>query len=154
MLFRSAFDAEVKEESTDVSPEVVNEVEPSPDTKPWFFKSSWKENFRDSEFDTIKVARERATKHLKEYSGMVANHIPKLKVKETCSFSSTSRVRLFMKDVGGNKDLSKDYIKQHGRTRIWMISRSLKPITKLRADNFWKVFWDIVRCMFSHFYSS
>ena len=72
----SSLDAEVKDESVDASSEVANEVKPSPDTKPWFFKSSWKEDFRDSEYDIIKVARERAVKYLKEYSGMVTNHIP------------------------------------------------------------------------------
>ena len=150
----STLDAEVKDESADRASEVANGVGPSPNTKPWFFKSSWKENSRDRECDIIETAHIRAEKYLKEYSGMVTNHIPKLKVKETCALSSTSRVRLFMKDVGGNKDLSKDYIKQHGRTRIWMVSRKLKPITKLRADDFWKVFWDIVRCTRSCFYFS
>ena len=150
----SALDAGVKEGNTDVSAGALNEVQPPPDTKVWFFKSSWKENSRDRECDIIETAHTRAEKYLKDFSRMVTNHIPKMKVKETCALSSTSRVRIFMKDVGGNKDLSKDYIKQHGRTRIWMVSRKLKPITKLRADDFWKVFWDIVRCMFSHFYSS
>ena len=150
----SSLDAEVKDESVDVSSEVVKEVKPSLYTKPWFFKSSWKEDFRDSEYNIIRVARERAVKYLKEYSGMVTNHIPKVKAGETCTSFSTSRVRVFMKNVGGNMDPGGDHIEQHSRTRVWMVTRKLKPITKLKADDFWKVFWDIVRCMHSCLYSS
>ena len=102
--------------------------------------------------DIIRVARERAVKYLKEYSGMVTNHIPKVKAGETCTSFSTSRVRVFMKNVGGNMDLGGDHIEQHSRTRVWMVTRKLQPITGLRADDFWKVFWDIVRCTHSCIY--
>ena len=93
-------------------------------------------------------------KYLKEYSGMVTSHIPEVKAGETSACFSTSRVRVFMKDVGGNMGLGVDHIEQHSRTRVWMVTRKLKPITKLKADDFWKVFWDIVRCMHSCLYSS
>ena len=145
-VYFSALDAEVIDECVYVSMDTVSEAKLSPDAKPWFFKSSWKEDFRDSEYNIIRVARERAVKYLKEYSGMVTNHIPKVKAGETCTSFSTSRVRVFMKNVGGNMDLGGDHIEQHSRTRVWMVTRKLQPITGLRADDFWKVFWDIVRC--------
>ena len=150
----SSLDAKGKDESADIASEVANGVGPSPKTKPWFFKSSWKEDFRVSEYDIIRVARERAVKYLKEYSGMVTSHIPEVKAGETCACFSTSRVRVFMKDVGGKMDLGVDHIEQHSRTRVWMVTHKLRPITKLKADDFWKVFWDIVRCMHSCLYSS
>lgn len=127
--------------------ETTNGANTSPVEKPLFFKSSWKENSRSSEPDIIETAHKRAKDYLKEYSRMVTNHIPEVNATEACSSYSTSKIRLFFKDVGGNQDLSKEYIKQHGRTRMWMVTRKLKPITELQPDDFWKVFWDIVRCV-------
>ena len=59
---------------------------------------------------------------------------------------STAVIRLLIKHVGGLERLTEDDIIKQARARNYMVCRKLKSITDLDLDNFWKVFWDIIRC--------
>ena len=92
------------------------------------------------------TAYSRAEALLKEYSRMVTNHLPKVEAAEACSVDATSIFRTLIYEAGGLKGTSKAEIEKRGWVKVWMVSERLKPVTSLKPDDFWKVFWDIVRC--------
>ena len=111
-----------------------------------FFKSSWAECSRDKESDIIKLASERAELLLEECARMVTNHMPKVEAAQAGTTESTAVIRLLIKHAGGLERLTEDDIIKQARARNCMVCRKLKSITDLDPDNFWKVFWDIIRC--------
>lgn len=116
------------------------------DDHPYFFKSSWTEDSRVKEPTIINKAHERAKERLPDgYSQMVTNHLPKIVASEIRT--STARFRLAVKKAGGFKERDVDEIKSKGRVQVVMVTRRLKKITDLEPSDFWKVFWDINRCM-------
>ena len=142
---------EAKDESRQITLEAVTESKSPQDVEPLFFKSSWMEFSYEKEFNIINTAHQRADEYLKGYSHMVTNHIPKVEAADACSPISTAKIRMIIKDAGGFEDFSEQYIEQHGRTKIYLVTHRLKPIERLPPDDFWKVFWDIVRCARSCF---
>ena len=92
------------------------------------------------------TAYSRAEALLNEYSRMVTDHLPKVEAAEASSVDATSIFRTLIYEGGGLEGTSKADIERRGRVKVWMVSERLKPVTSLKPDDFWKVFWDIVRC--------
>ena len=92
------------------------------------------------------TAYSRAEALLKEYSRMVTDHLPKVETLEASSADVTSIFRTLIYELGGVEGNSKADIEKRGRVKVWMANERLKPVTSLKPDDFWKVFWDIVRC--------
>ena len=77
---------------------------------------------------------------------MVTDHLPMVEAAEASSVNVTSLFRVVVNEVGGLEGMSEADIEKRGRVRVQMVSKKLKPITGLKPNEFWKVFWDIVRC--------
>ena len=122
------------------------QISTKPEEETFFFKQSWTESTRHKEFEIIKTACSRAEELLKEYSWMVTDHLPMVEVAEASSVNVTSLFRVVVNKVGGLESMSEADIEKRGRVRVRMVSKKLKPITGLEPNEFWKVFWDIVRC--------
>ena len=133
------------DEATKV-PKAEEQSPPEPEEEAFFFKQCWTESTRDKEFDIIEAAHSRAEELLKEYSWMVTDHLPKVEASEASSVNITSVFRVVVNKDGGLESMSEADIEKRGRVRVRMVSKKLKPITGLKPNEFWKVFWDIVRC--------
>ena len=92
------------------------------------------------------TAYSRAEALLKEYSRMVTNHLPKVEAEEASSAPMISIFRRLIYELGGLEGTSKADIEKRSRVKVWMVNERLKPVTSLKPDDFWKVFWAIVRC--------
>ena len=133
------------DEATKV-PKAEEQSPPEPEEEAFFFKQCWTESTRDKEFDIIETAHSRAEELLKEYSWMVTDHLPKVEASEASNVNITSVFRVVVNKDGGLESMSEADIEKRGRVRVRMVSKKLKPITGLEPNEFWKVFWDIVRC--------
>ena len=118
----------------------------NPEERTLFFKQSWTESTRHKEFDIIMTAYSRAEALLKEHSRMVTDHLPTVEAAEASSADVTSVFRTLIYEIGGLEGTSKADIEKRSRVKVWMVNERLKPVTSLKPDDFWKVFWDIVRC--------
>ena len=133
------------DEATKV-PKAEEQSPPEPEEEAFFFKQCWTESTRDKEFDIIETAHSRAEELLKEYSWMVTDHLPKVEASEASNVNITSVFRVVVNKDGGLESMSEADIEKRGRVRVRMVSKKLKPITELEPTEFWKVFWQIVRC--------
>ena len=133
------------DEATKV-PKAEEQSPPEPEEEAFFLKQCWTESTRDKEFDIIETAHSRAEELLKEYSWMVTDHLPKVEAAEASSVDVTSIFRTLIYETGGVEGTSKADIEKRSRVKVWMVSERLKPVTSLKPDDFWKVFWYIVRC--------
>ena len=115
---------------------------------PLFFKSCWTECSREPEPHILEIAHQRARDLLPvKYHDMVINHLPKVVAFRIDDNESTVVIRLLMKRHGAIfAQLAIDDIKKRGRVRVITISRRLEIMEDLEPPDFWKCFWDTVRC--------
>ena len=137
---------QAKDDAAEAPKAKGEQISIKPEEEAFFFKQSWTEITRHKEFEIIETACSRAEELLKEYSWMVTDHLPMVEVAEASSVNATSLFRVVVNEAGGLEGISEADIEKRGRVRVQMVSKKLKPITGLRPDGFWKVFWDIVRC--------
>lgn len=115
-----------------------------------FFKSSWKEICRGKEYEIIKVGRKRLRRLLpKMYQPMVKNHIPQVIASQECTSESTAVIRFFLDEAEGNALAGGEINQKGARVMVWMVTPRLRPIHTLDPANFWRVYWDIIRCAFN-----
>lgn len=114
-----------------------------------FFKSSWVK-CRDSKEPTVLgTARERANTRLPEgYRRMVTDHIPSMAASRVCRTENTATIRELILEADGDAQFTKDDVRKYARERVWLITRKLEPIQELDPADFWKVFWEMVRCKY------
>ena len=122
--------------------------EAEPRLGPLFFKSCWTECSRIIEPHIIETAHRRAKMHLpSKYCDMVSLHIPEVVSYRKDDRESTSIIRLLMMKSGAvfAKLRLKD-IKNRARVRVIMITRRLDILEELDPVDFWRCFWDCIRC--------
>lgn len=116
-------------------------------TTGYCFKKDDKEAKRVPEYATVKLIYARAQQHLPaRYLEMVTNHLPDIVAGEECHGVTTADIRLHAKLAGGLPDISEGEIMERARVRILMLSRKLEHVSNLSPPEFWKVFWEIMRC--------
>lgn len=116
-------------------------------TTRYCFKDYNMEVKRVPEFATVKLIFARAQQHLPaRYLEMVTNHLPDIVAGEECHGVTTADIRLHAKLAGGLPDISEGEIMERARVRILMLSRKLEHVSNLSPPEFWKVFWEIMRC--------
>lgn len=113
-------------------------------------KIYWPEISRDKEPLIIEEAIKRVTLHLPVgYRHMVLKHLPEVVTWEEDEEENTYDVLLHAKLAGATIDISEEQIIDQGLTSVVMISRTLQEGDDLTPAQFWKVFWDIVRCEYT-----
>ena len=127
---------------------VTKSEEDTAATTSFFLKSRWAEERQEyKEPDIIRIAHDRASKLLpKEYRDMITMHIPDVVASGECTTESTMRIRLLMKKAGGLEDMCIDCIYQYARVQVVLVTKKLQPVDDLSPIEFWRVFWDIIRC--------
>lgn len=138
--------------TNDTGEEAVANVDGQPTseiTAGYCFKQNDMEVTRDPEYETVKVAIVQTDRLPEKYRNMVKQHLPDIVAGEQCHALTTADIRLQTKLAGGLPDLSEEEIMKKARVRIRMLSRTLKGVTKLSPSEFWKVFWEIMRCTYT-----
>lgn len=114
-----------------------------------FYKSSWIKCIDLKEPDTINTAHQRANTLLPEkFRKMVTDHIPTVIASRVCNKSATSTIRLLVREVDDSAQFKEEDIRKHARVRVWLITRKLEPTHGLKPPEFWRVFWEILRCAY------
>lgn len=122
----------------------VSEVK---DEIPLFYKSSWVKCIDSKEPDTIKIANERANTLLPEkFRKMVIDHIPTIIASQVCDKHPTSTIRLLVRNVDESTQFKEEDIRNHSRVRVWLVTQMLEPSHDLEPPEFWRIFWEILRC--------
>ncbi|KAK0207155.1 hypothetical protein DFS33DRAFT_647844 [Desarmillaria ectypa] len=103
--------------------------------QPLFFKAAWPENSQDREPQIIAEAISRANQYLGEFKAYVIEHIPTVVGWQEVKYTSTTIIR----QLAGLHA-------EHSRTLLWMVSHKLHPITDCDGQDFWKAFWELIRC--------
>ncbi|KIM42714.1 hypothetical protein M413DRAFT_122230 [Hebeloma cylindrosporum] len=101
-----------------------------------FLKSAWPETKRCKEPEVILEAYKRANELLGTEARSVTDHLPVLVNSRELSYTSTEIIRRLVKSPT-----------THGfRVQLWMLSKKLQPIHALSPMDFWKAFWQTLRC--------
>ncbi|SJL06577.1 uncharacterized protein ARMOST_09919 [Armillaria ostoyae] len=107
-----------------------------------FFKAARPENSRDREPDIIAEAISRENRYLGEFKTYVLEHIPTVVNWQKVIHTPTAIIRQLL-------GLSAERL----RTLLWMVCHKLDPIedlhklpNDLKAQAFWKAFWELIRC--------
>ncbi|KAK0449030.1 uncharacterized protein EV420DRAFT_1275397, partial [Desarmillaria tabescens] len=102
---------------------------------PLFFKAAWPENSQDREPQIIAEAISRANQYLGEFRAYVLEHVPTVVSWQEVKFTSTAIIRqLLCLPV------------ERSRTLLWMVCHKLYSIEKCNGRDFWKGFWELIRC--------
>ncbi|KAK0199580.1 hypothetical protein DFS33DRAFT_1267374, partial [Desarmillaria ectypa] len=102
---------------------------------PLFFKAAWPENSRDREPEIIAEAVSRANQYLGEFKAYVLEHIPTVVGWQEVKYTSTAIIRQLL---GLHAERS--------CTLLWMVSHKLHPLKDRDGQDFWKAFWELIRC--------
>ena len=110
----------------------------APDDAQHFFKVAWPEICRDNEPHILRVALDRAAKHLPiEHQEAVTGHLPNIVQFQEVEGTSTAIIRRLL-----------GLPTTDSRVQLWTASKKLSGLeTLLDPMEFWKVFWEIIRCM-------
>ncbi|KIM42704.1 hypothetical protein M413DRAFT_444376 [Hebeloma cylindrosporum] len=112
------------------------EPEDEPTEDILFLKSAWSETRRCKEPEVILEAYKRAKNLLGTEARSVTDHLPVLVNSRELSYTSTEIIRRLVKSPT-----------THGfRVQLWMLSKKLQPIHALAPVDFWKAFWQTLRC--------
>ncbi|KAK0204164.1 hypothetical protein DFS33DRAFT_1384418 [Desarmillaria ectypa] len=103
--------------------------------QPLFFKAAWPENSRDREPQIIAEAISRANQYLGEFKAHVLEHIPTVVSWQEVKYTSTAIIRQLL-----------GLHAEHSCTLLWMVSHKLHPIKSYDGQDFWKAFWELIRC--------
>ncbi|KAK0449041.1 uncharacterized protein EV420DRAFT_788562 [Desarmillaria tabescens] len=102
---------------------------------PLFFKAAWPENSQDREPQIIAEAISRANQYLGEFKAYVLEHVPTVVSWQEVKFTSTAIIRQLL-----------GLPVERSRTLLWMVCHKLCPIEKCNGQDFWKGFWELIRC--------
>lgn len=113
-----------------------------------FFKCTNAECARVKEPTVISTVADRIDEHMPvEFCPMVTNHIPTVIASQECSSETTATIRFFLDEAMNSSKAVKDRNQERARVRVWMIAERLKGLHTLTVPSqFWRGFWDIVRC--------
>ncbi|KIM42705.1 hypothetical protein M413DRAFT_122048 [Hebeloma cylindrosporum] len=101
-----------------------------------FLKSAWPETKRCKEPEVILEAYKPANELLGTEARSVTDHLPVLVNSRELSYTSTEIIRQLVKST----------TTQGFRVQLWMLSKKLQPIHALAPVDFWKAFWQTLRC--------
>jgi len=110
----------------------------APDDAQHFFKVAWPEICRDNGPHILRVALDRAAKHLPiEHQEAVTGHLPNIVQFQEVEGTSTAIIRRLL-----------GLPTTDSRVQLWTVSKKLSGLeTLLDPTEFWKAFWEIIRCM-------
>jgi len=111
---------------------------PAPGDAQHFFKVAWPEICRDNEPHILRVALDRAAKHLPvEHQEAVTGHLPNIVQFQEVEGTSTAIIRRLL-----------GLPTTDSRVQLWTVSKKLSGLeTLLDPMEFWKAIWEIIRCM-------